>query len=193
MEIVAATLYGLDILILIAFQVMNRDSPQFSRAVSDYGLGKTARLFRIYILAGSIAAPLLAWQFWRAEAPAYPAAIPVYLVFVMLGRVGIGLFPNDLRGGAPSRQGKLHRAATMLAFTCAYMTVIEATPLLSGAVTGPLSLAVSGLKQLISLGFIAVVLTISAPLRPYFGIAERVFLYATAVWFLTASLTLPPL
>jgi hypothetical protein len=37
------------------------------------------------------------------------------------------------------------------------------------------------------------VLTISPPLRRFFGLAERVFLYATGLWFLTASLTLPPL
>jgi len=32
-----------------------------------------------------------------------------------------------------------------------------------------------------------------SPLRRWFGLTERLFLYATAVWFLTASLTLPPL
>jgi hypothetical protein len=45
----------------------------------------------------------------------------------------------------------------------------------------------------ISAGFIAVFLTISPPLHRFFGLSERVFLYSTALWFLTASLTLPPL
>ena len=49
------------------------------------------------------------------------------------------------------------------------------------------------MKQVISLGFLAVVLTTSPTLRPWFGLAERAFLYSTALWFLLATLTLPPL
>lgn len=193
METVAAALYGLDILILISFQFLSRGYLPFSRAISDYGLGKTARLFRLYVIAGCIAAPLLAWQFWSAQSPSYPVAVPVYLVLVAVGRLGIGLFPYDPRGAPRTKPGQIHRAATLLAFTCAYMAIAEATPLLILSVADPLTDVLSLLKHLISAGFMAVVLTISAPLRRYFGMAERLFLYATAVWFLTASLTLPPL
>ena len=193
METVAATLYGLDILFLISFQFLNRDYRWFSHAISDYGVGKTAGLFKVYVLAGSIAAPLLAWQFWQARAPSYPWIIPVYLGLVMLGRLALGLFPNDLRGTTRTLSGQIHHAATLLAFACAYMTVVEATPLLALSVTDELSTILVLLKHLISAGFIAVVITISPPLRRFFGLAERLFLYSTAVWFLTASLTLPPL
>ena len=193
METVAATLYGLDIILLISFQFLNRDYPFFSHAISDYGVGKTAGLFKIYVLAGSIAAPVLAWQFWSAKAPAYPATISIYLLLVMIGRVGIGLFPNDLRGTPRTRAGHIHHAATLLAFACAYMAVVEATPLLSASVTGPLSTILVLLRHLISASFIAVVIVISAPLRRFFGLVERLFLYSTALWCLTASLTLPPL
>ena len=193
METVAAALYGLDILFLLSFQVLNRDYRWFSHAISDYGVGKTARLFKVYMLTGSLAAPLLAWQFWQASAPSYPAVIPIYLLLVMLGRMALGLYPNDLQGTARTKAGKIHHAATLLAFACAYMTVAEASPLLTASVSGALYTALTLLKHLISAGFIAVVITISPPLRPFFGLAERLFLYATAVWFLTASLTLPPL
>ena len=89
--------------------------------------------------------------------------------------------------------GTIHHAATLLAFTCAYMTVAEATPLLAATVGEPLTGLLSALKHVISLTFVAVVLTITPPLRRYFGLVERIFLYATALWFLTATLTLPPL
>lgn len=55
------------------------------------------------------------------------------------------------------------------------------------------SIADEVMKQVISVGFLAAVLTTSPTLRPWFGLAERVFLYATALWFLLATLTLPPL
>ena len=193
MEIVAATLYGLDILILLSFQVLNRDYTPLSHPVSDYGVGRTAGAFKAYLLAGSIAAPLLAWQFWSAMNPGYPAMNPVYLLGVMLARLALGWFANDLRGTPRTRSGQIHHVATLVAFTCAYMTTTEATPLLAASVHGPLAEVLVWLKHLISLGFIAVVVTFSSPLRRYFGLAERLYLYATALWFLTASLSLPPL
>ena len=112
METVAAILYGLDDAFLISFQFLNLDYPWFSDAVSDYGVGKTAHLFKIYLLAGGVAAPLLAVQFWQSENPSYPAIISVYLVLVMVGRLALGLFPNDLRGTMRTRSGKLRRAAS---------------------------------------------------------------------------------
>ncbi|MEO8242076.1 MAG: DUF998 domain-containing protein [bacterium] len=193
MERVAAALYALDIVLLLTFQVLNREYGLFRHAVSDYGLGKTAGLFRAYMLAGSLAAPVLAWQFWHAGGTGYPVMIPVYLLLVMAGRMALGLYPNDLRGAPRTRSGQVHHAATLIAFTCAYMAVAEATPLLASSKNGLLPGVLIGLKHLISLGFIAAVLTISPPLRRFFGLAERLFLYATAFWFLAATLTLPPI
>lgn len=193
MEILAAGLYGLDLMLLISFQFLNRDEGIFTHAVSNYGLGRSARWFRAYVIAGSLAAPVLAWQFWGARDPTYPPIIPLYLLLVMLGRLALGLCPNDLRGAPRTVSGTVHHAATLLAFTCAYMTVAEATPLLAATVGEPLTGLLSALKHVISLTFVAVVLTITPPLRRYFGLVERIFLYATALWFLTATLTLPPL
>ena len=193
MERVAAALYGLDLLFLLSFQILNRDQPAFARPVSDYGLGRTARQFRVYLTAGRIAPPILAWQIHVSGDPDFPATIPVYLFLVALGRLGIAVWKNDARGAAHSRHGTLHRAATLLAFTCAYMTVVEATPQLVALHEGMRSVADEVLKLLISAAFLAVVLTISSTFRPWFGLAERAFLYSTALWFLLASLTLPPL
>jgi hypothetical membrane protein len=193
METVAALLYGLDILMLLSFEILNRDRPAFSHAVSDYGVGKTARLFQYYVLAGCIAAPLLAWQVLSARNPGYPAAVSVYLVLVAVGRFGIGLFPKDPYGAARTRTGQIHRAATLLAFCCTFMAISEATPILAATEIGEMSRALTVLKHFVAAGFIAVIMTGSASLRPFFGLAERVFLFASAVWFLLASLTLPPL
>jgi Protein of unknown function (DUF998) len=193
MERVAVVLYGLDLLFLLSFQLLNRDQPAFARPVSDYGLGRTAGLFRVYLIAGCIAPPILAWQVHASGDPDFPAVIPVYLGLVALGRLGIAVWQNDPHGARHSRRGNLHRAATLLAFTSAYMTVVEATPQLVALHEGARSTADQVLKHVISAGFLAVVLTISSTLRPWFGLAERVFLYSTALWFLLASLTLPPL
>lgn len=193
MEQVAAALYGLDLLFLLAFQVLNRDLPAFARPVSDYGLGRTARLFRVYLIAGCIAPPILAWQALVSGDPDFPVSVTVYLCLVALGRLGIAIWPNEKRGLRRTGKGQMHRAATLLAFAAAYMAVVEATPPLVALHEGARSVGDEVLKQVISVSFLSVVLTISSTLRPWFGLAERAFLYSTALWFLLATLTLPPL
>lgn len=183
----AAGFFALDILLLISFQFLNRDYRLFTHAVSDYGVGKTAGLFRFYVVVGSLAAPLLAWLFWHSHDPAYPASIPVYLLLMMVARIAVGMYPNDLRGLPRTNAGNVHHAATLVAFTCAYLTIADATPLL--VATSPLGQVLLWVKHCFSVGFVAVVLTISPPLRPWFGLAERVFLYSCAVWFLCVSLS----
>ncbi len=193
MEKVAAALYGLDLFFLLSFQLLNRDQPAFAKPVSEYGLGRTAGLFRVYLIAGCIAPPILAWQVHASGDPDFPTSVTIYLALVALGRLGIAVWTNDAHGARHTQKGNLHRAATLLAFTSAYMAVVEATPHLVALHEGARSAADEVLKQLISLGFLAVILTTSPALRPWFGLAERVFLYATALWFLLATLTLPPL
>lgn len=193
MEKVAAALYGLDLLFLLAFQVMNRDQPAFAKPVSEYTLGRTARLFRVYLIAGCIAPPILAWQVHVSGDPDFPVTVTLYLALVALGRLGIAIWQNDPHGSLRTHRGNLHRAATLLAFTAAYMAVVEATPPLVALHEGWRSTGDEVLKLVISAGFLAVVLTTSPALRRWFGLAERVFLYFTALWFLLATLTLPPL
>ena len=184
---VAAGFFGLDILLLLSFQVLNRDYGLFTHAVSDYGVGRTAGLFRFYVTLGSIAAPMLAWLFWQSRDPVYPAAIPAYLTLMMLGRMAVGLFPNDLHGAPRTTSGNIHHAATLVAFTSAYLTIADATPLL--VATSPNGEVLLWVKHSFSAGFFAVVLTISPPLRRWFGLAERLFLYSCATWFLFVSLS----
>lgn len=193
MERVAAALYSLDLLFLLSFQVLNRDQPAFAKPVSEYGLGRTAHLFRVYLIAGCIAPPILAWQVHVSGEPDFPATVAVYLALVALGRLGIAVWQNDPHGTRRTRRGNLHRAATFLAFTAAYMAVVEATPHLVALHEGWRSAGDEVLKLVVSGAFLGVVLTTSPGLRPWFGLAERVFLYATALWFLLATLTLPPL
>ena len=105
MEKVAAALYALDLLFLLSFQILNRDRPMFALPVSDYGLGRTAGLFRVYLIAGCIAPPILAWQVLASGDPDFPATIPIYLGLVALGRLGIAVWKNDPHGAPHTRHG----------------------------------------------------------------------------------------
>ena len=61
MEWVATALYGLDLMFLLSLHVLNGYMPAVARPSSDYGLGGTARLFLVYLIAGCIAPPFFAW------------------------------------------------------------------------------------------------------------------------------------
>lgn len=175
-------LYAVNLILLLAFHVLNRQYSPVSNAVSDYGVGPTARLFQIYVTVGTFAALGLAWVVWHAR-PALPSAVTYTLLAMAAARVGVGVFPTDLPGTPKTLTGRLHLLAAVLTFTFAYMTIAKATPLLQGTSTllGPLHIAAM-------VGLAAVVITLVGPLRPVFGLAERLFLFATAIWFLVASL-----
>ena len=185
----AAILFGCDIAFLMLFQAINRDFRWRPAAVSSYGIGPTARMFSASVVVGSLAAPLLAALFWVSRAPVYPAAISLYLVAMMVGRIGVGLFPNSPHGSPRTLSGTIHHGATLLAFTAAWMTIAEAEPVLTASAAAPLPGILTLMKHAISLGFIGVVLAMTEPLHRYFGLAERLFLYATALWFLLAALS----
>lgn len=174
---------------MLLIQVLNRDFRRFPNAVSDYAIGKTARLFRAYVVTGSLAAPLLAALFWGSAVPVYPAAISGYLLLMLAGRICLGRFPNSPRGSGRTLSGTIHHAATLLAFAAAYMTIAEAEPVVTASAAAPLPAVLTLMKHAISIVFIGVVLTMTEPLRRYFGLTERLFLAATAIWFLQAALS----
>ena len=182
MALLTLGLYAVNLVLLLAFHVVDRQYSPVSNAVSDYGVGPTARLFQIYATVGTFAALGLAWMFWHST-PALPPAITYTLLAMAAARVGVAVFPTDLPGTPKTLTGRVHLLAAILTFTFAYMTIAKATPLLQGtsALLGPLHIAAM-------VGLAAVVITLVGPLRPLFGLAERLFLFATASWFLVVSL-----
>ena len=65
--------------------------------------------------------------------------------------------------------------------------------MLVASTSGPGALILSSLKHVVNIGFLAVGLSLLRPLPKLFGLAEQAFLYSAALWFLTATLVLPPL
>jgi hypothetical protein len=182
MEKVAAALYSANLALLLSFHLLDRRRSVLADAVSGYGLGRTAGLFRVYVALGSLAALVLAWVLWHLR-PDLPPGVTWSLVAMAGARIGVGLVPTDPPGAAKTVTGRVHLLAAVLTFTFAYMAIAKATPVLLADIPllGPLRTA-----AMIGLG--GVVLTLAGPLRPFFGLAERLFLFATALWFLVASL-----
>ncbi|MER7247673.1 DUF998 domain-containing protein [Kribbella sp. NPDC000426] len=178
--------------VFAAFHVLPTGYHPVRHAVSDYGVGRYAWLFRWALVASSVG--ILALAGGLALEPGTPTVTVLQLVFLFLipvTRVGMLRFPTDLEGQRLTRSGRLHYLFAIAAFALTYSAIAEMTPELGSfgaweSASGLLS--VLRLVALVSL--VLLVIALVPRLRVVFGLFERAFLLSTNLWFLTAGLCL---
>jgi hypothetical protein len=181
---VAAASYILALALLIALHVVERQRNPVSSAVSDYGTGKAAWLFKAYGAAGIIGAAALC----RAMLD-YPAAVFSRGAVYCLGalavlRLGVLAFKTDEGAFGRTREGLIHLAFAVVTFTLAYEVVSIGGPTVLAITAGPLNVAFAALGWIVPVSLALVVVTMLPRLRAFFGLAERAFLVSTLLWFL---------
>jgi hypothetical protein len=161
-------------------------------AVSDYGVGQYAPLFRVSLWAGSIA--VLALPVGLAlgvGAPPLATSDLVFLGLVAVSRVGESLFPTTVEGERLTRTGGFHYVFAILTFGFTYTAISGLTPVLvkihpwhsdKGLLTW--------LAGATLVGLILVVVTLLPRLRRLFGLCERFFLLVTYAWLVLVALQL---
>lgn len=187
LSVLSAALY---VLAIALFGLLHRRVPEASwlrDAVSDYGVGPAAGLFRGYGHVGTAAAALLAIQFALSSAPGIPRAAVVAMILTPLLRMGVTLVPTDPPGAGTSARGRLHLVFAIATFAATYTAIANATSVLAAAAQGGLAVILSGLYAVATLALIGVVMTMLPPLKRVFGLFERVFLLSTMLWFLAAN------
>ena len=185
---VTTGLYAINLALLLAFHGLNRNYSPVRHAVSDYAVGRTAALFRVYGGVGASAALALAWLFHASEAPAFPSRVAIYVAAMAVARVGAVAFPTDLEGEAATTHGRLHYFFAIATFALVYMTIDVVTPILSADPRAPALHAVwPALRWIAAIALAGVVLTMFRPGRAIFGVVERGFLFSTGIWFLLAA------
>lgn len=161
-------------------------------AVSDYGVGRYARLFRWAAVASSVG--ILALAAGLALEPGTPTVTVLQLVFLFLipvTRVGMLKFPTDLEGQRLTRSGRLHYLFAVAAFALTYSAIAGMTPELgSVGAWEPASGVLSVLRLVALVSLVLLVIALVPRLRVVFGLFERVFLLSTNLWFLTAGICL---
>jgi hypothetical protein len=158
-------------------------------AVSDYGVGKTRRLFTIYLALAGLGSVLLAVAFmFGPEAPIVPQRTIVFLLLLAIARIGVILFPTDLEGKPLTRTGILHYFFAIVSIGFTYTIMAELTPIF---LTIPDWQVVAGILNVLLMiatpALVALVITLWKPLRNIFGLFERLFIVSTTIWFLFAS------
>lgn len=187
--VLATAFYVANLLLFVTLHTANSEYSVRKHAVSDYGVGKTSKLFLLYGWVGNLGALALAYLFFYSERPNFPTSIALYTVFLVAARISTLIFKTDLEGEKHTKQGILHYLSAILNFTFAYLVLADATQ--EFATLPALELLRSFLavaKTVAAISLAGVVITMFKPLRHIFGIVERVFIVSTALWFLAASL-----
>lgn len=176
--------------LFIGLHVSNRDYNVVTHAVSDYGVGSSATLFRLYVWSGNVGALALAYLFRLPAQPRFAPATALCLALMVVARIGVAFVPTDLEGSRRTAGGVLHYLFAVLTFALAYVVIDNATPALT-ARGGPdgLHFLLSAARYTAAGSLGGVVLAMFGPLRRVFGLTERLFISSTLVWFLAASLT----
>lgn len=157
--------------------------------VSQYITGKHAALFRWYGHIGTAAALLLTIQLFRAAFPVFAPRVLVSMVLLVVFRIGVVLVLTDAKHARTTAKGRLHLLLAIATFAAAYTAIASATPAFATA-PGPAFLIdfLVAMRYLALASLTAVVLTMLPGLKGFFGLAERIFLVATQLWFLGCSL-----
>lgn len=170
--------------VVVALHVLPTGYDLVHNAVSDYGVGQYAPLFRVSLWAGSIA--VLALTIGLTLEPGAPPLLTRSLVFLGLVaacRIGESLFPTTVEGQKLTRTGALHYLFAILTFGFTYAAISDLTPDLVKLYPWH---AHHGLLDWLSgailVGLILVIATLLPRLRRVFGLCERFFLLVTYGW-----------
>jgi hypothetical protein len=161
-------------------------------AISDYGVGKTHRLFSIYLWLASLGGVALAVALMVGfKTPAVPERAVIFLLLLAGFRIYVSLFPTDLEGQTLTKTGILHYIFAILTIGFTYSIIAQLTPFFQ---TRPDWQAVSKILTILlniaTPSLIAIVITMWKPLRNIFGLFERLFVITTTLWFLIVSMFL---
>ena len=177
------------VVVVVALHVLPTGYNLVHNAVSDYGVGQYAPLFRVSLWAGSIAVLTLAISLGLGVgSPPLVIRDVVFLGLVAAVRIGESLFPTTVEGGKLTRTGALHYLFAVLTFGFTYAAISGLTPELVKlypwhAHRGMLD----WLSGAVLVGLILVVATLLPRLRRVFGLCERFFLLVTYGWLVLVA------
>lgn len=189
MELLLYIVIILSIVRLGVFALLHVRYPKFSvltNTVSDYGTGKSRRLYSVtggLSLLAYIA--LFAYLLFSGYQPAWLAYI---LGITMVGSIALLAFPTDLTGEKMTRTGRIHWLLAIINFTTLFVFMTNAS--IPNVAMQPSALEI--MTNIVRVSFYTFLATLILPkLRlKYVGLTERIFLTATPLWFVVFSVLL---
>jgi hypothetical protein len=176
--------YAIVAVILVWLHIKAPQYNPINHAISDYGVGPTKSLFTLYLQLNNVGTLAFAVALIAGfGTPNIPLRTIVFLFLLILCRIAIAFLPTDLEGAPLTRIGFFHYVFAVLVFGLLYTTIAGLTRMFGTNILTIFSI-------ITTYSLTAVVLTMWKPLRKIFGLFERIFIGATILWFLAASVFL---
>jgi hypothetical protein len=175
--------------VFVALHVLPTGYSPIGHAVSDYGVGRYAKLFRVAGVLSTVGILCLAIALTvEPGTPTVSVFELVCLYVIPLFRIAILRFPTDLEGQRLTRSGRLHYLFAILAFAATYSAVAGMTPELGAVEPWDSIHGLLHVLQLIAMvSLILLVIAMIPRLRRVFGLFERLFLTSTNLWLLLVA------
>jgi Protein of unknown function (DUF998) len=177
---------------LVALHVLPTGYSPVRNAVSEYGVGRFALLYRAQAALLGAAGIFLALAL-RNGVAAVSAQVLVELVAFGLARVAIGWYPTDLIGSTRrTRTGAIHVLLAVIAFSMITLAALRLGRELNH-VAGWSTVAdvVRGLALTMAVTALGTGIAVrTTPLRPWTGLIERGFYAAALAFFFVVTIKL---
>lgn len=157
----------------------------FTNAVSDYGVTSDKKLFSYSGLSTCLSNLFLAFAFLTLSNNFTEKYFAFYLLLLRaISVLGVIIFPTELDNRLTTKSSKIHLFFAIIQFTALAVFIFNIiTPLQE--YTGNQFEVLVFLKYIIEIGLYGLCLAlILKPIKRYFGIFERIFLYASALFIL---------
>lgn len=183
---------GLYFLLMLYLHQSQKDYNPVYHAVSNYGVGKTEKLFFasacFSILASlSLAMALYLWDY----AFSFKTIAITLLIVRSISLLGVMFFPTDIEKKEKTKRGRLHLLFAVIQFVAIAIFVFNIADFLIPVIQHNYRMLLGGLKYIVKCALIFLVLSMIVPnLKKYFGLFERVFLYSSALYFFLIALLL---
>ena len=158
-----------------------------NNAVSDYGIGRTKRIFNFYLIFSFIAIAIVWIEIRNNNLPLWVSAA---FILMLSGRTLVFIFPTNLEGQKINAITALHYVGATFSFAGAYICM---TNLFFVGLTN--FKFVQEILNIINFAAKPALVLLGAsllikPFRKIFGLSERIYLTLFGIWLLIINILL---
>lgn len=192
LPLLAAAFFLVRLALMVTLHVVASPYNPVRHAFSDYAVGPTRRLTMAASLVNAVCwATLAAAVYVAAPEWSYRTVATVMLVGLTVLSVVVIALPTDVEGSRLTRRGIAHYVVAIATFALAYSLTGDASRLIEAAGPAWAGTTLTVLHWITLVGLIGLCAGLVLPkIRPFFGLLERVFLFAIAVFYLLFGVAL---
>ncbi len=185
LNVLALLLLISNIALFVIMHLRTNDYSIIYNAVSDYAIGNTNRLFRIYLWAGSLGYICLFCMVLLSPVLRLEKIFPILLALVIIFRILLVFFKTNIEGQKTTINGIIHYILAIGNFSFVYIFIVKYD--IRSRIIVELRNYQSLVKNyeiVLTIALIGVVISMFKPLRILFGIIERIYILGIALWFI---------